>query len=60
VADYFVFYSTLLVLASLAITVVGVRLVGAGQKDTAERLSRRVRLGFPLVYLLIVVAILVR
>ena len=59
-ADRFVFYSTLLVLASLAVTIVGIRLVGAERQDAAERLARRARLAFPFLYGLIVVLILVR
>ena len=53
-ADRFVLYSTLLVLASLAVTVVGIRLVGAGRKDAAEHLARGARLAFPLLYVVIV------
>lgn len=53
-ADRFVLYSTLLVLVSLAITVVSIRRVGAEQKDAAERLTRQARLAFPLLYVLIV------
>ena len=57
-ADRFVFYSTFLVLASLAITIVGIRLVGAGQKDAAEHLAHRARLTFPFLYGLIIVLVL--
>jgi hypothetical protein len=53
-ADRFVLYSTLLVLASLAITIAGIRQVGAEQKEAAERLARRARLAFPLMYGLII------
>lgn len=53
-ADRFVLYSTLLVLVSLAVTIVGVRLVGADKKGTAERLSRRAQLVFPVLYALII------
>ena len=56
-ADRFVLYSTMLVLASLAVTVVGVRLVGAEKKDAAERLTRQARLVFPFIYGLIVVLV---
>jgi gamma-aminobutyric acid receptor subunit beta len=54
-ADRFVLYSTLLVLVSLAVTVVSIRSVGAGQKDAAERLTRQARLVFPFLYILIVI-----
>jgi gamma-aminobutyric acid receptor subunit beta len=53
-ADRFVLYSTLLVLVSLAVTVVSIRRVGAEQKDAAERLTRQARLAFPFLYVLIV------
>ena len=58
-ADRFVLYSTLLVLASLAVTVIGIRQVGAGKQDAAERLARHTRRAFPLLYGLILVVILV-
>ena len=51
-------YSTLLVLASLAITVVGIRQVGAERLDAAERLARQTRIAFPLLYGLIIVSVL--
>jgi hypothetical protein len=54
-ADRFVLYSTLLVLASLAVTVVGIRQVGAEQREAAERLARQTRLAFPMLYGLILV-----
>ena len=54
-ADRFVLYSTLLVLVSLAITVVTIRQVGVGEKDAAERLTGQARLAFPFLYALIVV-----
>ena len=54
-ADRFVLYSTLLVLASLAITIVGVRLVGRQRTQAAELLSRRAQLAFPILYGLIIV-----
>ena len=57
-ADRFVLFSTLLVLASLAITVTGIRQVGAERLDAAERLARRTRIAFPLLYGLIIVAVL--
>jgi hypothetical protein len=59
-ADRFVFYSTSLVLASLAVTIVGVRMLGAGKKDAAERLARRAQLAFPFLYAIIVALVLVR
>ena len=49
-ADRFVLYSTLLVLASLAVAVTTVRWASTDRKDAAERLARRARLGFPLLY----------
>ena len=58
-ADRFVMYSTLLVLVSLAITVVGVRLVGARKLEAAERLASRARLAFPFLFGLIVAMVLV-
>jgi hypothetical protein len=53
-ADRFVLYSTLLVLVSLAVTVVTVRWVNAERKDAAERLSGQARMAFPLLYALII------
>ena len=58
-ADRFVLYSTLLVLASLAVTVIGIRQAGAEQKDAAERLAHRARVAFPLMYGLIIVLTIV-
>jgi hypothetical protein len=58
-ADRFLLYSTLLVLASLAVTVIGIRQVGAARQDAAERLARHTRRAFPVLYGLIVVLILV-
>ena len=54
-ADRFVLYSTLLVLASLAVTVAGIRQVGAERKDAAERLAHRARVAFPCMFGLIIV-----
>ena len=54
-ADRFLMGSTLLVLVSLAITVAGIRLVGNDKKVAAERLARRTRLAFPILYGLVVV-----
>ena len=48
-------YSTLLVLASLAVTVAGIRQVGAEQKDAAKRLAHRARVAFPCMFGLIIV-----
>jgi hypothetical protein len=59
-ADRFGLYSTLLVLASLAVTIVGIRLVGAERKEASERLARGARWAFPFLYGLIVLQILVR
>jgi hypothetical protein len=53
-ADRFVLYSTLLVLVSLAVTVMSVRWAGTGRKEAAERLTGRARLAFPFLYGLIV------
>jgi hypothetical protein len=53
-ADRFGLYSTLLVLASLAVTVVTIRWASTDRKDAAERLARQTRLAFPLLYSLIV------
>jgi len=54
-ADRFVLYSTLLVLVSLAITVITIRRASTGRKDAAERLARQTRRAFPFFYGLIVV-----
>jgi hypothetical protein len=59
-ADRFLFYSTSLVLASLAVTIVGIRLVGAERKGAAERLSRRAQFAFPALYGLIIVLTLMQ
>lgn len=53
-ADRFGLYSTLLVLASLAITVVTIRWASTDRKEAAECLARQARRVFPLVYALIV------
>jgi hypothetical protein len=53
-ADRFVLYSTLLVLVSLAVTVVTIRWASAERKDAAERLSGQARAAFPLLYALII------
>ena len=52
-ADRFVLYSTLLVLVSLAITVIATRWSADGRQDAAVRLTRLARRSFPAVYLLI-------
>ena len=59
-ADYFLLYATLLVLVSLAITVVCIRQVSREKNDAAERLARQARIAFPLMYVLIIALILVR
>jgi hypothetical protein len=53
-ADVLVLYSTLLVLVSLAATVMTARLVGAGKNDSAALLARHARRAFPFLYALIV------
>lgn len=53
-ADRFVLYSTLLVLVSLAITVLSVRWASTDRKPAAEKLTRRARVAFPLLYGLVV------
>jgi hypothetical protein len=57
-ADWFVLYSTLLVLVSLAMTVVCIRLAGAEKTVEAERLARLTRLLFPVAYGLVFVLVL--
>lgn len=54
-ADRFVLYSTLLVLVSLAATVMSVRLVNAERPDSAVRLTRYARIAFPVLYAAIIV-----
>jgi hypothetical protein len=51
-ADVLVLYSTLLVLVSLAVTVVTARRVGVGKNAAAERLARHARWAFPFLYAL--------
>ena len=53
-ADRFVLYSTLLVLASLAVAVMTVRWASTDRKGAAERLARQARVAFPFLYGLIV------
>jgi uncharacterized membrane protein YidH (DUF202 family) len=53
-ADRFVLYATLLVIASLAVTVASVRWASTDRKEAAEKLTRRARLAFPFLYGLIV------
>ena len=53
-ADRFVLYSTLLVLASLAVAVATVRWASTDRKDAAERLTRQARRTFPVLYGLVV------
>jgi gamma-aminobutyric acid receptor subunit beta len=50
-ADRFVLYSTLLLIASLAVTVASVRRVGQDRVDDASRLTRQARIAFPIVYI---------
>lgn len=54
-ADQFVLYSTLLLIASLAVTVVSVRLESGGNPDAAVRLTRQARWAFPCLYIGIIV-----
>ena len=49
-ADRFVLYSTLLVLASLAVAVATVRWASTDRTDAAERLTRQTRRAFPILY----------
>lgn len=53
-ADRFVLYSTLLVLASLAVTVMSVRWASTDRKEAAEKLTRQARVAFPFLYGLII------
>jgi hypothetical protein len=53
-ADRFVLYSTLLVLASLAVTVTSIRWASTDRKAAADKLTRKARVAFPFVYGLIV------
>lgn len=53
-ADHFVLHSTLLVLASLAVTVVSVRRVNGELRDEAARLTRYARVAFPVLYAIII------
>ena len=53
-ADRFVLYATLLVLASLAVTVTSIRWASTDRKNAAERLAGRARVVFPFLYGLIV------
>ena len=50
-ADRFVLYSTLLVIASLAVTVASVRLVNQEEMESATRLTRQARWAFPFAYI---------
>jgi hypothetical protein len=50
VADRFVLYSTFLVLVSLAIIVLTIRWANTDRKEAGERLARRARVAFPLLY----------
>jgi hypothetical protein len=55
-ADRFVLYSTLLLIASLAVTVASVRLANADRMEDAVRLTRRARWTFPVAYIGILAA----
>ena len=59
-ADRFLMYSTLLVLTSLAVTIIGIRLVGAERREAAERLAQGARWVFPLLCSLIILLLLFR
>ena len=50
-ADRFVLYSTLLVIASLAVTVASVRLVNKDKLEAAVQLTRQARWVFPFAYI---------
>jgi hypothetical protein len=54
-ADQFVLYSTLLLIASLAVTVASVKRVSDGNLDAAARLTRQARWAFPFLYVGIIV-----
>jgi hypothetical protein len=58
-ADRFVLYSTLLLIASLAVTVASVRRVNHDNMDGAIRLTRQARWAFPLLYLAILFTVAV-
>ena len=49
-ADRFVLFSTLLVIASLAVTVASIRLVNQEKMEAAARLTRQARWAFPFIY----------
>jgi hypothetical protein len=54
-ADRFVLYSTLLLIASLAVTVASIRLVSQERTEAAIRLTRQARWAFPIAYIGILV-----
>ena len=58
-ADRFVVLSTILVAVSLAVTVLASRLASKDRLDDASRLSRRIRIAFPLAYAAILLLTLV-
>lgn len=58
-ADRFVLYSTLLVIASLAVTVASVRLVNKEKPEAAIRLTRQARWAFPFAYAAILLVLAV-
>ena len=53
-ADRFVLYSTLLVLASLAVAIVTIRWASTDRVAAAERITRQARVAFPFLYGLII------
>jgi len=53
-ADRFVLHSTLLVIASLAVTVASVRWVNSDRNETAARLTKTARAVFPALYVTVV------
>ena len=56
-ADRYVLYSTLLVIASLAVTVASVRLVNKDKPDAAVQLTGQARWAFPFAYAAILVIV---
>ena len=53
IADRFGLFATLLVLVSLAVTVVTIRWASSDRKDAAQRLAKQARIAFPLLYAVI-------
>ena len=58
-ADRFVLYSTLLVLASLVVTVTSTIWVNSERRDAALRLTRRARIAFPFLYIIVLLTLAV-